>query len=527
MRGKGKKEVVMNKKKLTENCCFVCKDGGDLLICDYKECLKCFHPCCVGKDDSFLESDDRWVCDRHTCFRCRRSAYLFCYTCTKSVCRRCLPAADILQIKGKNGFCNVCLKLVLLIEENKDYDSDGAKVDFTDIETVEGLFMEYYHIIKEENGFELKDIYAAVEPSKIRNEHQSASGLKEDEEEDEEEDQISDYDGTEDENEWKTMQKKKISKRKRSAIQTPMESNKNEFVGWASRSLAEFLTSIGKSNKEKMLQHDVTSIINEYVKENNLLHPKKRKMIMCDARLRSLFRRRTISRNRVYELLEPHFTENHDESEEDELVYDPEDRNAGVPKVCKRQRKLDIENEFPKTDVEDNVHPSCFASIVIENIKLIYLKRSLLHELLKNPKTFEEKVIGCFVRVKSDPRDYCTRNSHQLKQVEGLKRVSNGENNMETVLLFSVMPKEISINLLSDGDFSEEECEELRQKMVAGQLKRPTVGYLQQKAKILHEDITKHWINRELALLQRLIDRANEKGWRHEYPFMSCYIMGN
>ncbi|KAL6545692.1 hypothetical protein OROGR_009566 [Orobanche gracilis] len=51
---------------------------------------------------------------------------------------------------------------------------------------------------------------------------------------------------------------------------------------------------------------------------------------------------------------------------------------------------------------------------------------------------------------------------------------------------------------------------------------------LQQKAKAIHKDITNHvpcrkislvlscipWIRKELALLQNLIDRANEKGWR-------------
>ncbi|KAL6977686.1 hypothetical protein U1Q18_026476 [Sarracenia purpurea var. burkii] len=28
------------------------------------------------------------------------------------------------------------------------------------------------------------------------------------------------------------------------------------------------------------------------------------------------------------------------------------------------------------------------------------------------------------------------------------------------------------------------------------------------------------WLGRELTLLQHLIDRANEKGWRKEYPLM-------
>ncbi|CBI27724.3 unnamed protein product, partial [Vitis vinifera] len=55
--------------------------------------------------------------------------------------------------------------------------------------------------------------------------------------------------------------------------------------------------------------------------------------------------------------------------------------------------------------------------------------------------------------------------------------------------------------------------------MKDGLLKRLTVVELKQKAQRLHEDITKHWIARELDLLQNLIDRANEKGWRKEYPF--------
>lgn len=36
------------------------------------------------------------------------------------------------------------------------------------------------------------------------------------------------------------------------------------------------------------------------------------------------------------------------------------------------------------------------------------------------------------------------------------------------------------------------------------------------------------WLARELALLQNQIDRANEKGWRREYPFkISSFIFHN
>ncbi|KAK6159671.1 hypothetical protein DH2020_003052 [Rehmannia glutinosa] len=331
----------------------------------------------------------------------------------------------------------------------------------------------------------------------MKKNHQSGSAEEwddddeEEEEEEEEEEQISDYDGSEDE---KCRKTRKRSEGKKSSKQTPMKFNKKEFIGWASRSLIDFLTSIGKNTGENLSQHDVTSIVNEYVKENKLINPEKKRMIMCDARLKSLFRKRTISKYRVYDLLEDHFAENHDESEEDEVGYDSEDNNAGILNACKRQRKLDMEEKSVKKDLDNIVRDSCFAAIVVENVKLVYLKRSMLEELLKQPESFEEKVTGCFVRVKRDPYDCRSRISHQLMQVKGVRTVPAGEDNTGTVLLVSAIPKEIQIRLVSDADFLEEECDDLRQRVLAGELERPTVADLQQKAKVLHKDITKNHV---------------------------------
>ncbi|CAA0840040.1 Unknown protein [Striga hermonthica] len=484
------------------------------------DCQKSYHPSCVNKDESFLESEKDWYCAWHNCFRCHRSkcAYLRCYTCPNAVCRKCLPARRILLIEGKHGFCKECLKLALLIEENKDCDSDGEKVDFTDRETVEGLHMEYYDIIKKKEGFKLGDIYAAKNRVKAKKNYQPNDDDEEsDEDEDYEEERLSDYDDPEDENKKKGTCNR--SKRQRFTKQGPFKSNKKEFIGWASRSLIEFLNSIGKNLTEKLSPYDVTSIVNEYVKENNLIHPGKRLSIICDERLRRLFGKKKIGKYKVFDLVEDHFAENQ-ESDEDELGYNSEDNNRETQNACKRQRKIGS-MKIPREKTKEIEMPlSRFACIGVENIKLVYLRRGVLKEMLKEPESFEEKVTGCFVRVKSEPYDYRSRKSHQLIQVKGVKALPTDENSTEAILLLSAMPEEIPISLLADEDFTEEECEELKNKILAGEVERPTVvsnnNFIRQIYSLICSML---WIHKELRLLKNRSDLANEKGWRGEYPF--------
>ncbi|CAA0824771.1 Unknown protein [Striga hermonthica] len=507
----------------SEDWCFVCKEGGDVRICDYKDCLKSYHPGCVNEDVSFLESEKDWDCAWHNCFNCGRdkSSYLHCYTCPNAVCRKCLPAGHILSIKGNYGFCKRCLKLALLIEEKKDCNSDGEMVDFTDRNTLEGLHMEYYDIIKGKEGFELGDIYAAKEQAKAKKSYRPNYDVESDVEEDdyeEDEEHVSDYDVLKGEN--KKRKTRKRSNGQKFAKQRPIKSNKKEFIGWASRPLVEFLNSIGKSTTDKLSHHEVTCIVKEYAKENKLINPGRKKSIKCDTLLHNLFRKKTIGRHRIHDLLEGHFAENQEESDEDELGYNSECSDGDTQNACKRQRKVDSEKKSREKKEEINVPQSRFASIGVENIKLVYVRRGVLKEMLKEPESFEEKVTGCFVRVKSDPYDYRSRLSHQLIQVKGVKALPTEENSAEAILLLSAMPGEIHISFLSDEDFTEEECEELRNKTLAGEIERPTVEYLQQKVNAIHKDVTNYCIRKELRLLHNRIQLANEKGRRREYPFM-------
>ncbi|XP_060672340.1 uncharacterized protein At5g08430 isoform X1 [Ziziphus jujuba] len=311
---------------------------------------------------------------------------------------------------------------------------------------------------------------------------------------------------------------------------------KIELVGWASRPLLHFLHSIGKDTSHKIPHHDVTSIVNDYVVRNNLLHPTRKKRVVCDQALLSLFGRKSIARVKIFDLLDPHLAENrlYDSSSddgddyEDAAYFELEEEEDDDEEDEKQQSKPP-----PPPRKSTTVERSCFAAVIPDNIRLVYLRRSLVeHLLLKQKHNHQEvevevekeeqvvdKIVGSFVRTKSDPNDYLQKHSHILLQVTGLTINKASQTDCSTsqfLLQVSGMIKHIHVSMLSDDNFTEEECEDLRQRIKIGLLKKPTVDELQQKAQILHEDITKHWLMRELALLQNLIDRANEKGWRRE-----------
>ncbi|PPD87663.1 hypothetical protein GOBAR_DD15391 [Gossypium barbadense] len=278
------------------------------------------------------------------------------------------------------------------------------------------------------------------------------------------------------------------------------KSKKLEFNGWGSKPLIEFLESIGKDTTEKISQHDVSDIIGKYINDNNLTNPAKKKRVLCDERLYSIFGRKTISRIKVYDLLETHYLENQD-AWDDDFFFSSEEENLGEEKKCLRLEKKTYQKkrgfETPK---------SCFAAIIPENIKLVYLKKSLVLDLSKDFGSFEAKVVDSFVRIKSDPNNFLQKNSHQLVIVKGMKKVSgNNDVNADILLQVSNFVKDVRIAMLSEDDFSQEECEDLHQRMKKGLLKRPTVAELEAKAR---------WLAAELTLLPKLIDRANEKGWR-------------
>lgn len=290
-----------------------------------------------------------------------------------------------------------------------------------------------------------------------------------------------------------------------STLKRKARSRHMDFVGWGSKQLIEFLQKLGVDTSKQIARYDVVDIVNRYASEKNLSHPDKKKRIVCDELLYSLFGKKQLVRMKTYEMLEAHYAENQGGMDSDSSCGS-DGENGGQHKILDEKKVSGLKFKIPEKP------KSCFASIVPENLRLLYLKKSLVQDLLKDSENFEAKVVGCFVRIKSDPYDYSQKNPYMLVLVKGLKKASG----TDVLLQVSNYIKDVGVPMLSDDDFKQEECEDLKQRVKNGQLKRPTVVEFQEKARILHQDITEHWLPREIALLQRFIDRANEKGWRRE-----------
>ncbi|KAM6491144.1 SNF2 family N-terminal domain containing protein [Amanita muscaria] len=83
----------------SEEWCNICRDGGDLVLCDV--CPRVFHASCYGITKRTIAFSARITCSQHSCAVCERKTsdaggLLFrCQTCHQAFCEDCLPFDDI------------------------------------------------------------------------------------------------------------------------------------------------------------------------------------------------------------------------------------------------------------------------------------------------------------------------------------------------------------------------------------------------------------------------------------------------
>lgn len=314
-------------------------------------------------------------------------------------------------------------------------------MDFKDRETYEGLFKEYWDIIKEKEGLTLEDLHDADVQIKKDNDNSDEGELhkkrphssrkpvhhSDSDESVKEEETIELPSDDEHESDGAVIPEIVTSSNKKKPKPLPKRRKgpkKIEFVGWASKALIGFLGSIGVDTSTKLTQNDVASLISKYVHDNKLFDPDKKKKVLCDVRLRPLIGRKSISMYKINDALEGHFSENLEQSEGEGYSSGcEEDNNTLLPATKKQawwrnvgsfqhkgslmekfQSKEAVLEEPKKPIVVAKVVYSQFATIALQNMKLVYLKKCIVEKLLEQCETFESKVVGSFVKVRPDAK---------------------------------------------------------------------------------------------------------------------------
>ncbi|CAL5188115.1 unnamed protein product [Lathyrus oleraceus] len=153
----------MKKTKDEEDVCFICFDGGSLVLCDHRGCPKAYHPACVKRGEEFFRATDRWSCGWHQCNDCGKSCHYMCYTCTYSVCKGCTKKeVDFVSVRGNKGLCGTCMRIIVLIENS----ARGIKceVDFDDKSSWEYLFKVYWMYLKGKLSLNFDEVLRAKSP---------------------------------------------------------------------------------------------------------------------------------------------------------------------------------------------------------------------------------------------------------------------------------------------------------------------------------------------------------------------------
>ncbi|XP_010271490.1 PREDICTED: zinc finger CCCH domain-containing protein 19 [Nelumbo nucifera] len=523
-------------KKNEEDVCFICFDGGNLVLCDRRGCPKAYHPACVNRDEAFFRSKGRWNCGWHICSKCEKASSIYmCYTCTFSLCKNCINLAEFFSVRGNKGFCATCRSLVMLIENGAQANPEMANVDFDDKSNWEYLFKDYWMDLKQKLSLALEELTQA------RNLSKGSGDTQKDESSDElydaKDDKGSNSDSSSGHAEEENSKRRKARKRSKTTKigDSPGvaeaaggdEIFMPDNIEWASKELLEFVSHMRNGDKSVLSQFDVQALLLEYIKKNKLRDPRRKSQIICDLRLENLFGKPRVGHFEMLKLLESHFLIKDDPQADDiqgEAVntdaspLDVDGNNDIVTKASKdkkRKTRKKGDEKGPQTNLDD------YAAIDVHNVNLIYLRRSLMEDLLDDTAKFHDKVIGSFVKIRISGNNQ-KQDMYRLVQVIGTCKAAESyktgkkETNVMLEILNLNKTEIISIDTISNQEFSEDECKRLRQSIKCGLINRLTVGEVQEKAMALQAVRVNDCLESEKLRLSHLRDRASEKGRRKE-----------
>ncbi|XP_054979658.1 histone-lysine N-methyltransferase NSD3 isoform X2 [Sorex araneus] len=79
-----RRKIRAEPKQIHEDYCFQCGDGGELVMCDKKDCPKAYHLLCLNLTQPPF---GKWECPWHACSECGSAAVSFCEFCPHSFCK--------------------------------------------------------------------------------------------------------------------------------------------------------------------------------------------------------------------------------------------------------------------------------------------------------------------------------------------------------------------------------------------------------------------------------------------------------
>ncbi|XP_028774610.1 LOW QUALITY PROTEIN: zinc finger CCCH domain-containing protein 19-like [Neltuma alba] len=528
------REPPLKKNRDEEDVCFICFDGGSLVLCDRRGCPKAYHPACIKRDEAFFRSKAKWNCGWHICSICRKASHYMCYTCTYSLCKGCIKGTDFLCVRGNKGLCGICMRTIMLIENSAQGKKETCEVDFDDKSSWEYLFKVYWLYLKEKLSLTLDEILRAKNPSKGA----AANGSKlempheihmhKDDKGSGSENSCIDIESNNLENNHCNRQPRLVNKEDCPNMNTSArdkEASMAESTKWASRELLEFVAHMKNGDTSVQSQHDVEALLLEYIRKNNLCDPQQKSQVVCDSRLVNLFRRERVGHFEMLKLLESHFLIKDDASAN--II-----RSGPIDDVASQMEVNDNGNDQPivandkrqKTRKRAEVlldNPDAYAAINAHNVNLIYVRRNQMENLIDDSENFRDMVVGSIVRIRvssSDQKQEMYRLVHVIGTTSIAESYNIGSRTTGIVLEISNLNKKevIKISEISDQDFSEDECKRLRQSIKYGFSKRLTLGELLDKALTLQAMRVNDLLEGEILQLNDLRDRASEKGHRKE-----------
>ncbi|KAJ8771152.1 hypothetical protein K2173_023477 [Erythroxylum novogranatense] len=526
--------LAQKRKKDEEDVCFICFDGGNLVLCDRRGCPKAYHPACIKRDEAYFQSKAKWNCGWHICSNCQKASHYLCYTCTYSLCKGCTKEADYVSVRGNKGFCGTCMSTIMLIENVAPGNKERVEVDFDDKTSWEYLFKIYWSYLKTKLSLNLNELTKAKNPwkgdqlPKVRSSWKGVGTMISKVELLGNDIKASCTDNHSRSQEASQSKRMKTDYEPKFTIEgnfrgvektTPLPND----TTWATKELLEFVSLMRNGDISMISQFEVQDLLLEYIKRNNLCDPCQKSHIVCDSMLMTLFGKARVGHIEMQKLLEYHFPLKGISPADDIVragvdvvgILDKAASNTDSYLMISNQKEHKTRKKMDESRLVTNPNPDDFAAIDVHNINLLYVKRNIMEILLDDAEKFHEKVVGSFVRIQISCDDQ-KHDTYRLVQVVGTSRVAESYNvgTRRTNIMLEIMnidKKEIvSIDGISDQAFSEDECKHLHQSIKCGLTKWLKVGEIQQKASVLQAVKIHDGLEADILQLNHLRDRSNE-----------------